>query len=103
MYAIRSYYEAKDFMKAAFELSEELDTPVFVRTTTRISHSKSVVELGEREAPKPVEALERNPRKYTMLPAFARPKHPVIEEKLEKLRHGLAGKYGLNKIRNNFV
>ncbi len=90
--------EAKDFMKAAFELSEELDTPVFVRTTTRISHSKSVVELGEREAPKPVEALERNPRKYTMLPAFARPKHPVIEEKLEKLRHGLAGKYGLNKI-----
>jgi len=78
--------EAKDFLKIAFELSERFDTPVLFRTTTRISHSKSVVELGEREAPGHLGDLPRDPRKYTMLPGFARPKHPMIEEKLVQLR-----------------
>ncbi len=78
--------EAKDFLKAAFEISEQFDTPVLFRTTTRISHSKSVVEMGERqELPRP-ESLERDVKKYTMLPAYARPKHPKIEERLRKLQ-----------------
>ncbi|MDF1553338.1 MAG: indolepyruvate ferredoxin oxidoreductase subunit alpha [Deferrisomatales bacterium] len=78
--------EAKDFLKDAFELSEKFDTPVLFRTTTRISHSKSVVELGERDELPAAGDLVRDPRKYTMLPAFARPKHPVMEQKLAELR-----------------
>lgn len=78
--------EAKDFLREAFEISEQFDTPVLVRSTTRISHSKSVVELGDRdERPRPTE-LPRDPRKYVMLPAYARPKHPAIEDKLAKLK-----------------
>ncbi len=78
--------EAKDYLKLAFEMSERYDTPVLFRTTTRISHSKSVVELGERtELPKP-EGLVRDTKKYTMLPGFARPKHPVIEARLDDMR-----------------
>ncbi len=54
--------EAKDFMKLAFELSERFDTPVLLRTTTRISHSKSLVELGERAEPaSPSSSSKRDP------------------------------------------
>ncbi len=89
--------EAKDFLKVAFEISEQFDTPVLFRTTTRISHSKSVVELGERERRPPVEELPRDIRKFVMLPAHARPKHPQIEERLRKLReYGV--KSGLNRV-----
>jgi indolepyruvate ferredoxin oxidoreductase alpha subunit len=78
--------EAKSFLKTAFEISEQFDTPVLFRTTTRISHSKSIVELGEREARPRLDTLLRDTKKYTMLPGYARPKHPVIEEKLDRLR-----------------
>ncbi|NTU59437.1 MAG: indolepyruvate ferredoxin oxidoreductase subunit alpha [Deltaproteobacteria bacterium] len=78
--------EAKDFIKAAYEISEQFDTPVLFRTTTRINHSKSVVELGERtERPKP-QGIARDTKKYTMLPAFAKPKHPKIEARLGELK-----------------
>jgi len=78
--------EAKEFMKTAFEISEQFDTPVLFRTTTRINHSKAVVELGPRDSrPAPTD-LPRDVKKYTMLPGFARPKHPLIEEKLRKLK-----------------
>jgi len=78
--------EAKDFLRQAFELSEQFDTPVLFRTTTRISHSKSIVELGPRaDRPAPTE-LTRDIRKFVMLPAHARPKHPVVEERLRKLK-----------------
>ncbi|MBI5017789.1 MAG: indolepyruvate ferredoxin oxidoreductase subunit alpha [Deltaproteobacteria bacterium] len=78
--------EAKDFLKAAFDLSEQFDTPVLFRTTTRVNHSKSVVELGERvERPKP-QGIARDTKKYTMLPGFARPKHPKIEERLQRIK-----------------
>lgn len=73
--------EAKDFMKAAFELSERFDTPVLFRTTTRISHSKSLVELGERVEAEPVVKLKRNWTKYTMMPANALARHPVVEQR----------------------
>ncbi len=78
--------EAKDFLKIAFELSEQFDTPVLFRTTTRISHSKSVVELGDRERRAAPAEIMRDTRKYTMLPAYARPKHPKIEERLQQLK-----------------
>lgn len=89
--------EAKDFLKIAFELSEQFDTPVLFRTTTRVNHSKSVVEVGEREErPRPA-SIPRDTKKYTMLPGYARPKHPQIEDRLQRLKeHGV--KSPLNRV-----
>ncbi len=83
--------EAKDFTKLAFELSERFDTPVMLRTVTRISHSRTVVELGEREELKRSFDLKQNERKYTMIPAFAGPRHRVVEERLKKLKEFAEG------------
>ena len=76
--------ECRDFTKAAYRLSEEYDTPVMLRLTTRIAHSRSIVTLEEREdyTRKP---YIKNPAKNVMLPAFARPKHIAVEERTEKL------------------
>jgi indolepyruvate ferredoxin oxidoreductase alpha subunit len=78
--------EAKDFTIKAFEISEQFDTPVLLRTVTRISHSKSPVELGERAVPKRSLELVKNEPKYVMLPAYARERHKVIEERFLKLK-----------------
>ena len=75
--------EAYDLMAVAFQLSEEHDTPVLVRTTTRISHCKSVVEAPEsvqRPAARP--RYLRDPQKYVTVPQYARPKHPRMEERI---------------------
>lgn len=77
--------EALEFTKLAFELSEQFDTPVFLRSTTRISHSKSVVELGERRTDLPVPQLERNPAKLVMLPGNARRRHFDVEKRIVDL------------------
>lgn len=74
--------EAKEYLKAAFDLSERFDTPVLFRTTTRTSHSKSVVELDERPALEPLKKMKRNWTKYTMLPANAIVRHPFVERRL---------------------
>lgn len=76
--------EAKEFMKFAYEISEKYDTPVIVRTTTRLSHSQGVVELGERTEPadKP---YTRNPAKYVMMPANAKGRHVYVEERMKRL------------------
>ena len=75
--------EAKDMTIAAFGLSERFDTPVLLRLTTRICHSTSAVELGERidgtAEPKP---FPRNPAKYVMVPGNAVKRHPVIEQRI---------------------
>lgn len=76
--------DAKDFVKIAYELSEAYDTPVILRTTTRLSHSQTLVELGEREE------LERKPfenkaQKYVMTPANAMRRRPWVIEKMAKL------------------
>ena len=76
--------ECKDFTKLAYALSEEFDTPVVLRLTTRISHSRSLVELCDREE-KELKPYEKNPAKNVMLPAFARPKHVKVEERTQKL------------------
>ncbi len=77
--------EAREFTKRAFALSEQFDRPVIVRITTRISHSQGVVELGERENV-PLKDFERNPQKYVMIPAHARPRHKFIEEQMLRLK-----------------
>ena len=79
--------EAKDFVKLAFELSEKFDTPVMLRSVTRISHSKSIVSLEERIEGKVTIELKPNPEKYAMLPAYARRRHTAIEERLRRLRN----------------
>ena len=76
--------EALAFTKLAYELSEQFDTPVLLKMCTRISHSQSVVETGERAEPAPV-PYEKRPAKYIMMPAYAKGRHPVVEERLEKL------------------
>lgn len=78
--------EAKDFMKIAFELSEQFDTPVMLRSVTRISHSKTVVELGKRKEPERPLELAMDAPKYVMLPVYARQRHKVVEERFLKLR-----------------
>lgn len=76
--------ECKEFAKTAFELSEKFDTPVIVRLSTRVSHSQSIVKLCEREE-RPLKEYVKNPSKYVMMPAFARPRHVIVEERLNKL------------------
>lgn len=77
--------ECKDFTRLAVEISEQFDTPVMLRTTTRISHSKSVVALGEPVTGLPAPGLERNPAKYVMLPGNARARHHFVEERTARL------------------
>lgn len=91
--------ECKDFTMAAYELSEKFDTPVIVRLSTRIAHSQSAVELGERVVP-PTKPYEKNPAKFVMMPGFAKKRHTVVEAKLAE-----AAKYAetspLNKVEYN--
>jgi indolepyruvate ferredoxin oxidoreductase, alpha subunit len=77
--------ECKEFTRLAFQLSEQYDTPVMLRTTTRISHSKSIVELGERVIDPAPPKLVRNAAKLVMLPGNARVRHPLVEERCVKL------------------
>jgi indolepyruvate ferredoxin oxidoreductase alpha subunit len=82
--------EAKDYVKMAVELSEQFDTPVLVRMTTRTSHAKSAVEIKERqEVPK--RPYVKNPPKYVMIPGYAKMRHPVVEQRMLKLREWAAG------------
>jgi indolepyruvate ferredoxin oxidoreductase alpha subunit len=77
--------EAKQFIKTAFELSESFDTPVILRTTTRISHCKSVVEIGTPDSPAG-RGLVRDFGKYVMLPSNAKKRHVFVEERLLRLK-----------------
>ena len=80
--------EAKDFTRFAFDLSEQFDTPVMLRSTTRLSHSKSAVEVrmpAESREPGPLSPFARKPRKYVMIPAHARLRHPEVEARLQAL------------------
>ena len=92
--------ECKDFVNLACEISEEFDTPVLYRTTTRVCHSKGLVEFGERtEHTAP--AYQRNVRKFVCTPANAYMNHPIVEERLAKLaEYGCtrALENGLNKL-----
>src|SRR4030043_1038498 len=78
--------EAKDFMKLGFEISEKFDTPVMVRSVTRISHAKGIVELEEPVIPPVSIEIRKQTEKFTMLPAFARIRHKIVEDRLLKLK-----------------
>lgn len=77
-------HECKDFIKKAYELSERFDTPVFLRLTTRISHSQSLVELTDR-ADVALKEYKKDANKYVMMPAMARKRHVFVEERMERL------------------
>lgn len=76
--------EACAFAKKAFELSEEFDTPVIIKMCTRVAHSQSIVEEGERVVPDAV-PYQKNIAKYVMMPGNAIRRHPVVEERTRKL------------------
>lgn len=76
--------EGLAFAKLAYELSEQFDTAVLIKMCTRVSHSQSVVETGERVVPEQ-KKYEKNPAKYIMMPAYAKKKHPMVEERTKAL------------------
>ncbi len=76
--------ETCEFVKKAYELSEEFDVPVIVRMCTRVAHSQSVVDTAERVMPERLPYV-KDPAKYIMTPANAIKRHPVIEERTGKL------------------
>ncbi|PHR30267.1 MAG: indolepyruvate ferredoxin oxidoreductase subunit alpha [Desulfotalea sp.] len=89
--------EAKEMLKAGFDLSEELDTPVMLRITTRVSHVKGVVTKGERKAPQVVESMIKRPEKFVMLPGIARKRRGIVEERMTRCRE-LAETISFNRI-----
>ncbi len=74
-----------DYTKLAFDLSEQFDTPVFLRLSTRISHARSAVNLSPR-VDVPLKPYEKNIGKYVMMPANARVRHVAVEQRLDALR-----------------
>lgn len=77
--------EAYTFSKKAFAISEKFDTPVLLRMCTRIAHSQSIVETGEKE-PAVLKDYEKNPQKYIMMPGNAIKRHPFVEERTSALQ-----------------
>lgn len=77
--------EAKEYVKEAFRISEEYDTPVLFRMCTRIAHSQNAVELCDR-IERDIPEYEKNPQKYIMAPANAIKRHPFVEERTKKLQ-----------------
>ena len=75
--------EALAFAKLAYELSEQYDTPVLLKMCTRIAHSQSVVETGDRVETE--KKYEKNPQKYIMMPGNAKRRHPVVEARTRAL------------------
>ena len=76
--------ECLAFAKEAFALSERFDTPVFLRLCTRIAHSQSTVEIGERQATY-TKPYEKNGQKYIMMPGNAKLRHPIVEKRTQDL------------------
>ena len=88
--------EAKDFVKIAYEISEKYDTPVILRTTTKLAHSQSAVELCERVEVTDKE-YSRNVAKYVMMPASAIGRHLVVEDRENRLAKDAAA-LSINKM-----
>ena len=91
--------EARAFTMRAFELSEQFDTPVIIKMCTRVAHSQSIVEPGERVEP-PVKPYEKNIGKYVMMPAKAIARHVVVEDRMRALEE-FAENCEFNTIEDN--
>ncbi len=76
--------EAKEFTLLAFAISEEFDTPVLVRTTTRVSHNRGLVNVRPR-GEVPALGFQRDPSKYVMIPGYARGRRPILLDHLKQL------------------
>ncbi len=88
--------ECLEFTKYAYELSEQMDTPVLLRMCTRIAHSQSIVNTGERILP-PAVPYVKNAAKYIMMPGNAKRRHPIVEQKLKDLE-ALGEESFLNRV-----
>jgi indolepyruvate ferredoxin oxidoreductase alpha subunit len=88
--------EAKDYIKSALEISEKFDTPVLFRVSTRICHSKALVELGERENVE-IKPYSKNIAKFVATPANGKKLHVVVEDKLKELEE-FSNNTPLNRI-----
>ena len=75
--------EALEFTKLAYEISEKFDTPVIIKMCTRVAHSQSVVETGERVVP--VKEYVKDIAKYVMMPGNAKKRHPIVEARTKSL------------------
>jgi indolepyruvate ferredoxin oxidoreductase, alpha subunit len=75
---------AYDYTRLAYKLSEKYDTPVIVRLTTRICHTKSEVKLSKAENPK-LRAIPKDPSKYVMMPVFAKKRHYIIDKRTQNM------------------
>lgn len=91
--------ECKEFTKTAFELSERFDTPVFIRLSTRVSHSQSLVEECEPTEYQ-LKPYKKNIDKYVMMPAKAIKRHIDVEARIAELKK-FAETSELNKIEDN--
>ena len=91
--------ECKDFTKKAYELSEKYDTPVFLRLSTRVSHSQSLVEEEEKQNV-PLKDYEKNAAKYVMMPGNAIKRHVVVEDRIAALKE-MAEITDLNPVEEN--
>lgn len=90
--------ECRDFVKLAYDISEQFDTPVIVRMSTRVAHSQSIVDT-EARIERELKEYTKNPRKYVMMPAFAKGRHVFVEERTKKLTE-YAETSSLNRIEN---
>lgn len=91
--------ECKVFIKKAMEISEAYDTPVILRLTTRVAHSQSIVEFGERETCE-LKAYNKNIQKYVMTPNNARTRHVIVEDRMNRLAKDMKA-LGLYDIEEN--
>lgn len=76
--------EALEFTKIAYEISEQFDTPVFMKMCTRVAHSQSLVETSER-VELPLKEYKKDISKYVMMPANAKRRHPIVEQRTRDL------------------
>jgi len=78
--------ECKDYINLAFKISERFDTPVLLRITARVAHSKNIVRLASRLKTPRLKPFIRNPEKFVMVPFNARRRRILVEERLKKLK-----------------
>lgn len=88
--------ECLKYTRLAFELSEQYDAPVLIRTTTRVAHARSMADMGER-VEIPVREYARDAKKNVMMPAMARARHVVVEARMDKMAAD-AAEWAINRI-----
>ena len=91
--------ECKEYAKLAYEISEQFDTPVLLRLTTRIAHSQSIVEEADR-VEVPLKEYQKDAMKYVMMPGMAKKRRVIIEGRKEKLQE-YAETSGINRMEIN--